>query len=157
MSTTYGDDYHIRWMIRRDMYDVMAIEKELPKPLAEEEIIALLRERNIIGMVIDVNGEVVGYILYEMLPREIRICHLAVRVADRRLGFGTGLIGKLITKISKNRRDSIVAHIPEDGFELMAFFRSIGFTIIGKAGQTYEMSFSKGKRLRVDLTNRIRR
>ncbi|MEM1305855.1 MAG: ribosomal-protein-alanine N-acetyltransferase RimI, partial [Planctomycetota bacterium] len=43
---------HIRWMIRRDMQEVLGIEQEsFEFPWLEEDFIRCLRQRNCIGMV----------------------------------------------------------------------------------------------------------
>ena len=43
---------HIRWMIRRDMPEVLQIERtSFEYPWSEEDFIRCLRQRNCIGMV----------------------------------------------------------------------------------------------------------
>ena len=43
---------HIRWMIRRDMVDVLDIESAAFEfPWSEEDFIRCLRQRNCIGMI----------------------------------------------------------------------------------------------------------
>ena len=71
---------HIRWMIRRDMPEVLAIE--LPKALTscwcEEEFLRVLRQRNCIGMVAEVGEQVVGFMIYELHKNKLRgprLCH----------------------------------------------------------------------------------
>jgi hypothetical protein len=43
MSTAYGDEFHIRWLLRSDMDVVVGIESGLPDPLEKSEIIDMLR------------------------------------------------------------------------------------------------------------------
>ena len=53
---------HIRWMIRRDMPEVLAIEHaSFEFPWCEEEFLRVLRQRNCIGMVAEYGERVVGY------------------------------------------------------------------------------------------------
>lgn len=50
MKTTTA---HIRWMIRRDMPEVLHIEESgYAYPWGEEDFLTILRQRNCIGMVI---------------------------------------------------------------------------------------------------------
>jgi len=70
---------HIRWMIRRDYDEVLAIENALFEfPWTEKEFVDELRKRNSIGMVAD-DGDVLGYVVYRLASREIEIVNLAVQ------------------------------------------------------------------------------
>ncbi len=59
---------HIRWMIRRDMPEVLAIEHaSFEFPWCEEEFLRVLRQRNCIGMVAEhARSRVVGFMIYEL-------------------------------------------------------------------------------------------
>src|SRR5690606_11527131 len=53
---------HIRWMIRRDMPEVLQIEKaSFEFPWYEDDFIRCLRQRNCIGMVAEQGERVVGF------------------------------------------------------------------------------------------------
>ena len=71
---------HIRWMIRRDMPDVLEIERQdFEFPWIDEDFIRCLRQRNCIGMVAEHEDHVVGFMIYELHqephPRaELRRC-----------------------------------------------------------------------------------
>ncbi len=68
MSAFYQNvGFHVRWMIRRDMSDVLAIESEsFEFPWSEEEFVRCLRQRNCIGMVAELDDRIVGYMIYEL-------------------------------------------------------------------------------------------
>ncbi len=58
---------HVRWMIRRDMADVLEMESLCyAVPWTEEDFIRCLRQRNCIGMVAEVGEKVVGFMVYEL-------------------------------------------------------------------------------------------
>ena len=62
-----GVTVHIRWMIRRDMSDVLSIENEsFEFPWSEQDFIRCLRQRNCIGMVAEVDDQIVGFMIYEL-------------------------------------------------------------------------------------------
>lgn len=59
---------HVRWMIRRDMPDVVAIE-ELSFDAGrwcEDDFLACLRQRNAIGMVAEHGDVITGFMIYEL-------------------------------------------------------------------------------------------
>ena len=66
-SQTQDVRVHIRWMIRRDMPEVLDIEnRSFEFPWSEEEFIRCLRQRNCIGMVAEHEQHVVGFMIYEL-------------------------------------------------------------------------------------------
>ena len=63
MATTEADRLRIqlRWMIRRDMPEVLAIEQEAFEfPWSDEDFTRCLRQRNCIGMVAEVGDSVIA-------------------------------------------------------------------------------------------------
>ena len=70
---------HIRWMIRRDMPEVLAIESEnFEFPWLEEDFIRSLRQRNCIGMIAEHDDRVVGFMIYELHKTRIHVLNFAV-------------------------------------------------------------------------------
>jgi len=60
---------HVRWMIRRDMPEVVAIEREAFEfPWAEDDFTRCLRQRNCIGMVAEMADSVVAFMIYSTSP-----------------------------------------------------------------------------------------
>ncbi len=87
---------HIRWMIRRDMAEVLQIEREsFEFPWVDEDFIRCLRQRNCIGMVAEHEGRVVGFMIYELHRTRIHVLNFAVArscqrldvIADANVGF----------------------------------------------------------------------
>ena len=88
---------HIRWMIRRDMPDVLQIESQAFEfPWTEEDFIRCLRQRNCIGMVAEHEDQVVGFMIYELHKNQLHILNFAVCSEFRRLSVGAQMVGKLI-------------------------------------------------------------
>ena len=70
---------HIRWMIRRDMPEVLDIEKECFEfPWLEEDFVNCLRQRNCIGMVAEHDDRVVGFMIYELHKTRIHVLNFVV-------------------------------------------------------------------------------
>ena len=77
---------HIRWMIRRDMPEVLAIEEQsFEYPWSEEDFVRCLRQRNCIGLVAEHNERVVGFIIYELHKSRLHILNFAVHDQQPRI------------------------------------------------------------------------
>ena len=87
---------HIRWMIRRDLPKVLAIEEDsFEFPWGEEDFIRHLRQRDCIGMVAEHDERIVGFMVYALHKRQLRLRNLAVASDVRRRGIGTQMVGEL--------------------------------------------------------------
>lgn len=130
---------HIRWMIRRDMAEVLEIEGEsFEFPWSEDEFIRCLRGRNCIGMVADQDDKVVGFMIYELHKTRLHVLNFAVSAAARRQGVGHRMIAKLVGKLSAQRRTRIVLEVRETNLDAQLFFRSQGFRAVNVLRDFYE-------------------
>lgn len=119
---------HIRWMIRRDMPDVLAIEHaSFDYPWCEEEFLRVLRQRNCIGMVAEYGDQVVGFMIYELHKNRLQILNFAVSPDFRRRGVGRQMVAKLVGKLSSHRRIRINLQVRETNLQAQLFFRSQTF------------------------------
>ena len=122
---------HIRWMIRRDMPEVLAIEHEcFEYPWSEDDFINCLRQRNCIGMVAEHDDRVVGFMIYELHKTRIHVLNFVVARDFQRQGVGGQMIAKLATKLSAQRRSRIVLEVRETNLPAQLFFRQIGFRAV---------------------------
>jgi len=130
---------HIRWMIRRDMAEVLEIEREsFEFPWVDEDFIRCLRQRNCIGMVAEHEGRVVGFMIYELHRTRIHVLNFAVAKVCHRLGVGSQMIAKLIGKLSDQRRSRIVLEVRETNVDAQLFFRENGFRAVSILRNFYE-------------------
>jgi [ribosomal protein S18]-alanine N-acetyltransferase len=122
---------HIRWMIRRDMPEVLAVEGEsFEFPWLEDDFIRCLRQRNCIGMVAEHEDRVVGFMIYELHKTRIHVLNFAVAKAFRHSGVGSQMVAKLIAKLSTQRRSRIVLEVRETNLDAQLFFRENGFRAV---------------------------
>ncbi len=122
---------HIRWMIRRDMPEVLAIEVEsFEFPWLEDDFIRCLRQRNCIGMVAEHEDRVVGFMIYELHKTRIHVLNFAVAKSFRHCGVGSQMIAKLAAKLSAQRRSRIVLEVRETNLDAQLFFRENGFRAV---------------------------
>lgn len=136
---------HIRWMIRRDMRDVLAIEKDsFEFPWDEEDFIRFLRGRNCIGMVAEIehpwDGRVLSYVCYEIDGDQIEIVNLAVAPPARRRGVGRQMVEKLVSKLHEKRRRRIVVSVRESNLPAQLFFQQLGFRATAVLRNNYDES-----------------
>lgn len=132
MSAGYIDKQdlrvHIRWMIRRDMPEVLRIEEEsYDYPWSEEDFLRCLRQRNCIGMVAELGEKVVGFMIYELHKSKLHILNFAVHPDFRRQHIGVQMIQKLVSKLSSHRRTCITLEVRETNLTSQIFFRDAGF------------------------------
>ncbi len=119
---------HIRWMIRRDMPEVLAIEHaSFEYPWCEEEFLRVLRQRNCIGMVAEYGERIVGFMIYELHRNKIHVLDFATHPEFRRSGVGRQMIVKLVGKLSAQRRNRIALYVRETNLAAQLFYRVNGF------------------------------
>lgn len=120
---------HIRWMIRRDMPSVLAIEQaSFDFAWTEEDFIRCLRQRNVIGMVVeDEADKIVGFMVYELHKAKLKILNMAVGREHRRQGVGSAIIAKLVSKLAHNRRTRLAVELRETNLDAQLFYRANGF------------------------------
>lgn len=122
---------YLRWMIRRDMPEVLAIERaSFEFPWTEDDFTRCLRQRNCIGMVADCDDRVVGFMIYELHRTRIHLLNLAIAPDFRRLDIGRQMVKRLQTKLTPDRRTRIVLEVRETNLDAQRFFRSLNFRAV---------------------------
>ena len=129
---------HIRWMIRRDLAEVLEIERASSSDAWDEsEFLDQLRRRNCIGMVADLHDRIAGYMIYELNKRELRVLRFAVDPQWRRKGVGAQMVSKLVGKLSHLRRRQIWVNVRETNLAGQLFLRSQRFRAVEVARECY--------------------
>jgi len=120
---------HIRWMIRRDMPEVLDIDyASYQEPWWEKEFLHVLRHRNCIGMVAEKGEKVFGFMIYELHKDKLEVLRLAVLPCVRRRGIGAWMAEKLKSKLSSHtRRRKIIFDVPEEMLPAQLFLARQGF------------------------------
>ncbi len=159
---------HIRWMIRRDMPEVLDIESQnFEFPWIDEDFVRCLRQRNCIGMVAEHEDRVVGFMIYELLKSRIHVLNFAVSPEYQRRGVGSQMVAKLIAKLSAQQRNRIVLEIRETNLGAQLFFRENGFRAVSILRGYYndtpedaylmQFRYRAEKAVQVELPDRITR
>lgn len=122
---------HIRWLVRRDLDEVMRIERtSFEFPWKNDDFIRCLRQRNCIGMVAEKDDRVVAFMIYELCKSRIHVLNFAIDEAVRRSGVGRQMVDKLKAKLSAQRRNRIALEVRETNLAALVFFRSLGFRAV---------------------------
>lgn len=130
---------HIRWMIRRDMPEVLDIEHEAFEfPWLEKDFIRCLRATHNIGMVAEYDERVVGFMLYGLHKTRIHVLNFAVAADCRRRGVGKQMLAKLIAKLRAGRRSRILLEVRETNLGAQLFFRQNGFRAVSVLRAFYD-------------------
>jgi len=126
-SSTSQVDVQIRWMIRRDMPEVLDIETQAFEfAWTEEDFLCCLRQRNCIGMVAERQERIVGFMIYELLKHQLHVLNFAVAPWARRQAVGAQMMDKLVHKLSQQRRHEIILEVRESNLNAQLFFRQQG-------------------------------
>ncbi len=144
----------IRWLIRRDMDEVLAIERSsFEFPWTEEEFLCCLRQRNCIGTVAELDHEIVGFMIYELHQSMLRILNVAVSPNLRRQGVGTQMVQRLVDKLSQQRRREIVLEVRETNLDAQLFFANGGFRALSVLRNHYDDTLEDAYYMRYSLNN----
>ena len=123
---------HIRWMIVQDLPQVLAIESEVFEDDAwdGEEFKRWLKQRCVIGLVAEHDGEVVGYCVYEMTGNTTGgktkarvVVNFVVAPEWQRNGVGRQIISKLVERYT----GPVIFEVSEYDLSMHLFLRAVGF------------------------------
>ena len=132
---------YIRYLIRRDLSQVLEIDNACFEFVwTKEDFIDCLRQKNCIGMVIEHEHKIIGFMIYEFNKHFLKLLDFAVRPSHQRRGFGTQMIDCLKDKIGQQRRNrnEICCEIRESNLPAQLFFRAQGFTAVDVLKNHYD-------------------
>jgi ribosomal-protein-alanine N-acetyltransferase len=132
---------HIRWMIRRDMAEVLNAERQsFEYAWTEDDFLRCLRQRNCIGMVAEHEDRIIGFMIYELHKNRLHVLNFAVAPNFRRTGVGAQMVSKLIGKLSSHRRSRVTLAVRERNLAAQVFFRAQDFRATRVLRNYYEDS-----------------
>ena len=120
-----------------DLDAILKVEREtFEYPWARKEFEYCFNEKNCRGILIERNGELVGYLFYEKRQRCYALLNCAIVASQRRRGLGTRL-ARVLTKLLDARRSEITCFARESNESAFLFLRSLGFREIWRANRFY--------------------
>lgn len=118
----------VRWMIRRDMPEVLEIEQmSFENPWIEDHFIQSLRQRGTIGIVAEGNEKLLGFAIYELHKTYLHLLNIAVHPNMWRRNVGSQMVQSMQMKLSQQRRGRIGVEVMETNLAAQHFFRANGF------------------------------
>lgn len=117
----------LRWMIRRDVEAVAEIEQALfNEPWTAARFSSYLSDRKSVGIIAEVDGEIIGYAVYTHRNGVINLDNLGVVTHWQREGVATAILCKI--KSMCGTRNGIIDSVSEDNLPMQLFLKSQGFT-----------------------------
>jgi ribosomal-protein-alanine N-acetyltransferase len=134
--TTDGQPIFIRWMGRRDLTDVMAIERlSFIVPWTIAEFITALSEKDSWSYAAEYRGRVVGYFFAHADARQLFLTTLAVHPSFRRRHIGAAMI--VAARLSATKWTRIVIPVAESHVDAQLFLRGIGVKAVAVAREYF--------------------
>ncbi|HEX7449628.1 MAG TPA: GNAT family N-acetyltransferase [Pirellulales bacterium] len=125
----------IRWLRRRDLPDVLAIERaSFTCPWSEADFDATLRRPYCFGLAAEQCSSrwqsLCGYLLGALDGKCVHLLNVAVAPDSRRCGIGTRLVGEVIERLHSSGRRLLVV-LGERNVPAQLFYRAQGFRAVG--------------------------
>lgn len=155
----------VRWLCRRDMDDVLRIERQcFDHPWTREDFVCCLSQRNCIGVVVDVRSEVAGFMIYELAHGRFHILNIAVARPFRRMHLARSMVERVIWKLAETHRTHIFCEVRERNLTAQQFFKALDFRAVAVLRAHYDdteedaylMRFTDDSRSLANPTNRIK-
>lgn len=119
---------NVRWLIRSDMPQVLDIENSNSYiPWDDDQFINFLSQRNGIGLVVELDDRVVGYMLYELHSTNLYLVKFAAKVCDENEKILQAMFNQMRSKLSPDRRTKLRIDVLETDLSTQLFLKSQGF------------------------------
>lgn len=122
----------IRKMEERDIAEVVAIEEEtFSSPWSADSFLQESKNKNNIYLVVEDNGEVIGYCGLWGVVGEGQITNVAVRKDNRNRGVGKIMLTKLLEIGVNQGLESFTLEVRESNKSALRVYQSLGFYSAG--------------------------
>lgn len=124
------DSLRTRWMIEKDLEGTLLIEQQaFEKPWDRTILLNHLRQRSNVGIVAEVEGEIAGFCIYQIVRDEgTKVLKIAVAPDHRRRGIGFFMLDSLFQK--KWLGEHVEVRVAEDNLGSQQFLRACGFRAV---------------------------
>jgi ribosomal protein S18 acetylase RimI-like enzyme len=132
LSEPFVQSASLRWLITNDLPAVLQIAEDCVGPeWRSEDLQECFRSIDTIGKVVEVEGQVVGFLIYQLDrdAHEVIVKMVAVAPVWRRHGVGRGVIRSLDRKLTQGY-ERISAMVPESNLPMQLLLRDAGFRAV---------------------------
>ena len=119
-------------MTAADLDEVIAIERaSFAYPWSARFFLQELQVQCARSILAEVDGKIVGYILFWLLPGELDIHNVAVHTGFRRRGIARLLLEQVITEAQGRNLDRVILEVRQSNIAAQRLYESLGFLITG--------------------------
>ena len=111
-----------------DIEEIMTIERaSFTSPWSARFFLEEIRVSYAKSVLAEMQGRIVGYIIYWQLPNEVDIHNLAVHPTYRRLGIGRSLLSSAIDNARAQRSNRVTLEVRKSNQAAQQLYHSLGF------------------------------
>jgi len=123
----------IREMKKDDLNYVLDIEKcSFLSPWTRRMFEDTMDSSVTTNLVLEINDEIIGYIMFFSVEDEAHIMNLAVHPDHREKGYGSSLIAHAVLQSNKQKVTEFFLEVRESNIKARRLYERFGFKMIGK-------------------------
>ena len=126
------NDVLFRPITSSDLDEVMAIERDsFVYPWSSRFFLQELEVECARSILVEVSGQIAGYVLFWLLSDEIDIHNIAVHIKFRRRGLGRLLLNQVVARAQRRSSLRVTLEVRVSNSQARKLYESMGFVIIG--------------------------
>ncbi len=134
-----ADEPVLRPMTSGDIADLCAIEREVfSDPWPQSAFRELLGVANRVNLVLELSGQIVGYIMAQCVADEVQIQNVAVRAVWQRRGFGAILLRCAEEEGQARGALCSILDVRGQNVAALALYERFGYRMIGRRRNYYQ-------------------
>jgi ribosomal-protein-alanine N-acetyltransferase len=127
-SFSSGDSVRFRPMTTADLDEVMGIERTSFRfPWSTGFFLQELQVACARSILAEIDGRIVGYVLFWLLPGTVDIHNIAVHVNFRRRGIARALLSKVVTEAERQTNLRVILEVRRSNLPAQKLYESMGF------------------------------
>lgn len=131
-SFASGDRVRFRPMTTADLDEVMVIERTSFRfPWSTGFFLQELQVACARSILAEIDGRIVGYVLFWLLPGAIDIHNIAVHVDFRRRGIARLLLGRVLNQARDESHIRVILEVRRSNLQAQKLYESLGFVTTG--------------------------
>lgn len=131
-------EFEINKITINDIFAVSALAIEVNFHISPETLTSMLERSDYIAYTAKINGELVGYIIANLVLDECNIVHITSAKSRRRHGVATALLLALETEAKLKGAGDIYLEVRESNFSAKKLYEKSGFGVIGGRQDFYQ-------------------
>jgi len=127
-SFSSGDSVRFRPMTTADLDEVMGIERTSFRfPWSTGFFLQELQVACARSILAEIDGRIVGYVLFWLLPGAVDIHNIAVHVNFRRRGIARALMSQVVTEAERQTNVRVILEVRRSNLPAQKLYESMGF------------------------------